>query len=107
MDVGDGGYVEGFADFPQNFQRFFVANACKGVDARAVGLAVRALKYKGDLQLVCYALDFFGYAQGHFFAFDGAGTGQEEKLTAVAVLYSWELFNHRCLLLMVITLCRS
>ena len=85
VDIGDGGHPNFAPHFLQDAQRRFVANTGKGVEPRAVGLAVGTFKDEGNLQLVRHVFDALGNAQGHVFAFDDAGTGHEEKLARIGV----------------------
>ena len=76
MNVGHGRYSEGGVHFLQYLQRLFVADAHKGIQAGAVGFAVRPFEYIGDLQFFGDSHDTFGNAHCHFFSFDDTWTCQ-------------------------------
>ena len=82
VDVGHNGYAVSVADFFKDVQRFKVADPCKGVEARAVGLAIGAFEHIGYAQAVGDLLYAAGYVESHLLPLYGTWAGKEEEVAA-------------------------
>ena len=88
--IGHHRYLVGLAHPAQNRQSLLVADTGKGVESRAVGLAIRPLEYIGYLQRIGYLHNLFGNLHSHGLALDYTGAGQQEEVAAVGMFQFFE-----------------
>ena len=80
MDVGYYRDSESLANFTQDFERLDIADASKGVDTGAIGLAVAPFEDIGNVQPGAYFRHFFGNFKRHLLTFDYAGPGKQKEV---------------------------
>ena len=93
VDIGYHGNLVGLTHPTQYLQGLLVANAGKGVEARAVGLAVRTLEHIGYLQRVGYLYNLLGNIHSHSLTLDYTRAGQQKEITAIGMFQFLDFHN--------------